>query len=314
MLAVLIGLVSMLAIPSFAMGQAAVAEPATSVQTPTPADEATPVEQTPVEQTPVDEGEVAPAPTDPATPVDEAPATDDGSTEAPAPPPTEQSGTAVPTPAPTGEVVPTPEVVTPPESQVAPLPLTPDAPRLGPAVKVPAVLVPVAPATTPTGILPAQVVAAAPPDAPKVVPAPADTAARPATPARAAADLPSYLSVPASLDPRQTMAPATPDPAATAVPSSMDISASVDPEAFGGVQAVAPQGSVSNGASLLEVLAGFVMPGSTGPPASSIVFLILLGTLLLAAYAPRPQMSERLHLLGLMGPRSGHAMAVRRPG
>jgi hypothetical protein len=33
-----------------------------------------------------------------------------------------------------------------------------------------------------------------------------------------------------------------------------------------------------------------------------------------AIYAPRPQGSERLYLSGLLGPRSGHAMAVRRPG
>ncbi|MGE3141480.1 MAG: hypothetical protein AB7O53_18685, partial [Thermoleophilia bacterium] len=75
----------------------------------------------------------------------------------------------------------------------------------------------------------------------------------------------------------------------------------------------APEGSAPPGASLLEVLAGYMLPGS-GPPATSIIFLVLLGTLLAAVYAPRPQASERIHLLGLLGASSGHGMAVRRPG
>ena len=33
-----------------------------------------------------------------------------------------------------------------------------------------------------------------------------------------------------------------------------------------------------------------------------------------AVYAPRPQGSEKLYLSGLLGPRAGHSMAVRRPG
>jgi hypothetical protein len=118
------------------------------------------------------------------------------------------------------------------------------------------------------------------------------------------------------------MAPALdPDaagPAAGKLPpviaSSLDETRTADPATFTPPTLTAPEGSVPSGASLLEVLASYVLPGSGAPPASSIVFLILLGTLLLAAYAPRPQLSERLYLLGLMGPRSGHAMAVRRPG
>jgi hypothetical protein len=45
-----------------------------------------------------------------------------------------------------------------------------------------------------------------------------------------------------------------------------------------------------------------------------MLFLILLGTLLGIVSAPRPQISERIQLLGLLGPRSGHGLAVRRPG
>jgi hypothetical protein len=80
------------------------------------------------------------------------------------------------------------------------------------------------------------------------------------------------------------------------------------------VQVTSPEGSVPQGSSLLEVLAGYVLPGSSGPPATSILFLVLLGTLLAAIVAPRPRASERIALLGLLGPRSGHGLAVRRPG
>jgi hypothetical protein len=77
---------------------------------------------------------------------------------------------------------------------------------------------------------------------------------------------------------------------------------------------VAPAGSPQSGSSLLAVLAGYVLPGSGAPPASTIMMLVLLGLVMAAIYAPRPQGSERLYLSGLLGPRAGHGMAVRRPG
>jgi hypothetical protein len=44
------------------------------------------------------------------------------------------------------------------------------------------------------------------------------------------------------------------------------------------------------------------------------MMLVLLGLILVAAYAPRPARSERIWLAGLLGPSSGHRLAVRRPG
>jgi hypothetical protein len=44
------------------------------------------------------------------------------------------------------------------------------------------------------------------------------------------------------------------------------------------------------------------------------MMLVLLGLIMAAIYAPRPQGSERLYLSGLVGPRVGHGMAVCRPG
>ncbi len=62
------------------------------------------------------------------------------------------------------------------------------------------------------------------------------------------------------------------------------------------------------------MLAGYVLPGVAGPPATSIIMFILVGLVVGMARAPRPQLSERLHLGGLLGARSGHGLAVCRPG
>ena len=76
----------------------------------------------------------------------------------------------------------------------------------------------------------------------------------------------------------------------------------------------APIGAIASGSSLLAVLAGYVLPGVAGPPATSIIMFILVGLIVGLARAPRPQLSERLHLGGLLGARSGHGLAVCRPG
>ena len=73
-------------------------------------------------------------------------------------------------------------------------------------------------------------------------------------------------------------------------------------------------GGIQSGSSLLAALAGYVLPGVAGPPATSIIMFILVGLIVGLARAPRPQLSERLHLGGLLGARSGHGLAVRRPG
>ena len=86
-----------------------------------------------------------------------------------------------------------------------------------------------------------------------------------------------------------------------------------DPSLFAQT-AVAAVGGIQSGSSLLAVLAGYVLPGVAGPPATSIIMFILVGLIVGIARAPRPQLSERLHLGGLLGARSGHGLAVCRPG
>ena len=77
---------------------------------------------------------------------------------------------------------------------------------------------------------------------------------------------------------------------------------------------VAPIGAAPSGSSLLAVLAGYVLPGSGGAPASTIILLIVLGTILGVTYGAFPQMTERLAAGRLLGASAGHALAVRRPG
>ena len=76
----------------------------------------------------------------------------------------------------------------------------------------------------------------------------------------------------------------------------------------------APVGSVTSGSSLLAVLAGYVLPGVGGPPASTLIMFVLVGLIVALARAPRPQLSERLHVGALLGAASGHGLAVCRPG
>jgi hypothetical protein len=77
---------------------------------------------------------------------------------------------------------------------------------------------------------------------------------------------------------------------------------------------VAPIGAAPSGSSLLAVLAGYVLPGSGGAPASTIVLLIVLGLILGVTYGAFPQMTERLAAGRLLGASAGHGLAVRRPG
>lgn len=76
---------------------------------------------------------------------------------------------------------------------------------------------------------------------------------------------------------------------------------------------VAP-GGPAPAQSLLAVLASYILPGSGPVPAGAIFLLVMLGVVLLAAYAPRLGGSERIWLSGLVGPGCGHGRAVRRPG
>ncbi|HSH32943.1 MAG TPA: hypothetical protein VLB31_04935, partial [Actinomycetota bacterium] len=78
-------------------------------------------------------------------------------------------------------------------------------------------------------------------------------------------------------------------------------------------QLVSPAGPAP-AQSLLAVLASYILPGSGPVPAGTLFVLLMLGVLLWAAYGPRPAGSERIWLSGLLGPRAGHGVAVRRPG
>ena len=62
------------------------------------------------------------------------------------------------------------------------------------------------------------------------------------------------------------------------------------------------------------MLAGYVLPGSSGPPASTLVLLIVIGLILGVGYAARPQLTEAVASADLLGASSGHGLAVRRPG
>jgi hypothetical protein len=81
-----------------------------------------------------------------------------------------------------------------------------------------------------------------------------------------------------------------------------------------GESVVAPIGTITSGSSLLAVLAGYVLPGVGGPPATTLIMFVLVGLLVAIARAPRPQLSERLWSGSLMGAASGHGLAVCRPG
>jgi len=214
-------------------------------------------------------------------------------------------GSAAPAPEPEATVIPeTPQSSTP-------LPGSPDAPVLaggegrGPTLTVPS-LRPADPVIV-TPVLPSgpeeQLAAAAEVTEPaEVTPPPA------ATPLATRAVHPDQLI---SLDPgRDALGPMAGQE--RSLPSALDEAIPGDPGLT--QHLVAPAGSPQSGSSLLAVLAGYVLPGSGAPPASTIMMLVLLGLVMAAIYAPRPQGSERLYLSGLLGPRAGHGMAVRRPG
>ena len=62
------------------------------------------------------------------------------------------------------------------------------------------------------------------------------------------------------------------------------------------------------------MLAGYVLPGGSGAPPSTLVLFIVLGLILGVTYAACSQLTERLSLGGLLGASTGHRLAVRRPG
>lgn len=297
--------VGALLVPGLATADpAAVADEVVTTAPAAPADAAEPP------ATPVDEA--------PATPVEEQPTTEAPTSEAPAPPPatgetpppTETEST--PTPAPAPAIV---EAAPPPASA---LPTTPDAPK--PVVepdKLPVALLPVV-RTAPTAVTVATAVVAdvnaSVPDAPSVVvkAVAADTAPPPLAPrVERTTTLRQEIF---TLNPEQSRSPVAPVGATTiergpGMPFGEESGSAIFSESV-----AAPIGAVGSGSSLLAVLAGYVLPGVGGPPASTLVMFILVGLIVAIARAPRPQLSERAHDGTLLGAACGHGLAVCRPG
>ncbi len=339
-MAVLFGVLALL-VPGLAMAAPVATSDEVVATTPPAPTDATPVADQPVTEPPAaDQPVTAPPVTEPPAadqpvtappvaeppaadqPVTAPPAADQPVTEAPAPPPS----TVDPTVPPETEATPAPApppVATPPGTTTgtrSTLPVTPDVPRaaivpdkvplatLVPAHSTPVVLPPVRPKVS---------VDASVPDAPASV---TPTAA---TPRHTAAPVAAKVSTAAGgalhqdllkLDPVHARPAAATPPPTLDQPKGQPLAGEVtDPSLFAQT-AVAAVGGIQSGSSLLAVLAGYVLPGVAGPPATSIIMFILVGLIVGIARAPRPQLSERLHLGGLLGARSGHGLAVCRPG
>ena len=322
----ILALLMALAVPALAMADdapAGVLEPPT-LETPSPAAEAPPAEpatptagDTSADQPPA----VSPEPTaPPATTIP------DPDAEAPAEPATP----------PEAEVVPVPAPVTPPDVTIT----TPElvaTPAVGPddaaAKLLPVVVIPPAhadapgrsadaPPSVPSGVLSAvtpatSITLAAATDTPVVV------AADPAGdgPPPPASVVSGLLTKDAALhqnlftlNPDESRSPVAPVGATTiergpGMPFGEESGSALFSESV-----AAPIGAVGSGSSLLAVLAGYVLPGVGGPPASTLVMFILVGLIVAIARAPRPQLSERAHDGTLLGAACGHGLAVCRPG
>ena len=189
----------------------------------------------------------------------------------------------------------------------APTPLTPPTPPTPPTPGVPAAR------ATPTTPPPATI---GPPQTPGFAALMADlrTADPVAGPGADASGVrPSDLFGPASH--RAGLAGSVTGGASGATRGVIDLATRGEEPSFGfAAEMVVPVGPAPAGSSLLAVLAGYVLPGSSGPPASTLVMLIVIGLILGVGYAARPQLTEALASQRLLGASSGHGMAVRRPG
>ena len=115
-----------------------------------------------------------------------------------------------------------------------------------------------------------------------------------------------------TLDPHLMRAPAPVAP--TAIPAGLGTLGDQGASALFSEAVEAPIGTISSGSSLLAVLAGYVLPGVGGPPASTLIMFVLVGLIVAIARAPRPQLSERAFAGALLGAASGHGLGVQRPG
>ena len=102
--------------------------------------------------------------------------------------------------------------------------------------------------------------------------------------------------------------------APTAIPAGLGTLGDQGASALFSEAVEAPIGTISSGSSLLAVLAGYVLPGVGGPPASTLIMFVLVGLIVAIARAPRPQLSERAFAGALLGAASGHGLGVQRPG
>jgi hypothetical protein len=310
LVAVAIAGAAALLVPALAAGQTAVSDAPASELPATPPGEVTPVTETPAPTDPVAETPATPPAEGPAAgdevtaPVDELPG------EAPAPPPAQtpegaapspgSEATPTPTPVP-GDVIELPTAGTLPHTPDLPVPApTPPGERLAAAVAAPALSI--APAA------PDAPAAAGPMAVPSTPDAPAPTKA-------AAAPKASDIFLTTSLGSVDTTTElAVPEASVPVAPGPGDGFAPNPPSVEIAPTFVAPIGAAPSGSSLLAVLAGYVLPGGGGAPASTIVLLIVLGLILGVTYGAFPQMTERLAAGRLLGASAGHGLAVRRPG
>ncbi len=310
LVAVAIAGAATLLIPGLAAAETAVLETPASAQPTAPAGEVVPAADPLGTTDPLAPVDGAPAAGDEITaPVDEAPVA------APAPPPAATPEEAA-APVPGTEATPTPapapgEVIQLPAAQ-QPLPNDPDVPlspgalppldRVAAAVATPTVSLP---PTAPDQ--PGSPAVAAKPDAPAAAPEPPRGETIP--------DFVTTILAQGDVARAEISAVAAASAAATAanIRFGDDDSGDGAGAAFA-PRFVAPIGTAPTGSSLLAVLAGYVLPGSGGAPASTIVLFIVLGLILGLTYGAFPQMTERLALGNLMGASRGHGLAVRRPG
>jgi hypothetical protein len=73
-------------------------------------------------------------------------------------------------------------------------------------------------------------------------------------------------------------------------------------------------GAAPAGASLLAVLASYVLPGAGLPGTQTLLLLLQLAVLFAAWAAPRAARGERVVALHRLGHAPGHRLAVQRPG
>jgi hypothetical protein len=280
-----------------------------------------------VEEAPaVDLTMAEPAPSEPAPPPPSEPAAAQETSE-PAPPPASEPEQPAPAPAPAADAQPSPPLTSPP----------PDAPESPAAESAPepetALILPASPGY-PGGARGAtaadRILAAAPGPPPSSSPVSAPTSP-PDAPAGlgAAASGASAAGDTLAREARKALAPRSGLVEALGGvqrPRSavLDIDRDAGPGPAGAAATgadgenpfdtiAATGGPAPAGSSLLAVLASYAIPGG-GVPTSTLILFMQLAVILIAVYAPRSGVGERLLALGRLGPRFGYRTVLARPG